>query len=497
MFYDRTQLMTFTFRPKLSFTLLICIVLAASPFLSFPLWTDTSYHNKQRIVEAVYLTLLLIVGPMRLFSKERTWLTPSRAVLLCLSAFFLLGFFSCLNAYSTRHAFYEWASFLLLLTLAWVIALEIHSARDSMLDAVLTICGVGCALYLVPAIVVYVAALLSGAKPGPYDLISGFDNIRFFNHVQTVSLPILGLLALRSQASRKWYWFWFGITAMWWMMLFVSAGRGTFIGLSAGIAITWFCRRNHAMPWCRLMFYTCLFGFVAYYLFCVLVPGWVSSQPIGLSTEVVQRTLDNPLSNREHLWKLAAQLIVERPWLGMAPLHFAHYGQAIQTGAHPHNWILQVASEWGVPALLFLMTAIGIASHSLLHIGRFIQGDEDRNQATLSAWLTIGAAVLVDGLVSGLIVMPISQLWIALYLGCAWGWVSSFSPIDESRKAAVKGGMARSTGAFAVLLSLLVLFWSGLFPEILDLSAFEAAAWDARLYFNGSFWPRIWRAGYF
>ena len=34
------------------------------------------------------------------------------------------------------------------------------------------------------------------------------------------------------------------------------------------------------------------------------------------------------------------------PWLGIGPMQFAALASVV--GAHPHNWPLQVAAEWGL-----------------------------------------------------------------------------------------------------------------------------------------------------
>jgi hypothetical protein len=131
----------------------------------------------------------------------------------------------------------------------------------------------------------------------------------------------------------------------------------------------------------------------------------------------------------------------------------------------------------------------------LLAVRRYLAVSDVKNRLTLAAWLTIGVAILVDGLVSGLIVMPTSQLWIALYIGCAWGWTTSMggSEILIRRQPST---IVRVCGALGML-ALIFFLVNGLWPEILNLPLYEEQNLQKNLYTNPAFRPRIWLGGYF
>ena len=70
-----------------------------------------------------------------------------------------------------------------------------------------------------------------------------------------------------------------------------------------------------------------------------------------------------------------------------------------------------------------LACLVGVCAYALraLHCcGAQLSPSDAANQAMLTCWLATGAAILLDGLVSGLLVMPVSQLWLAIYAGLAW-----------------------------------------------------------------------------
>jgi putative inorganic carbon (HCO3(-)) transporter len=477
---------------KFSFSWGIVLAAALCSWLFFPLAAGAGFHDNQRIVE-VFCALSAAVALIRYFLLGAVpALLADRRMQLLLLLFFAFGLLSSTLAYAPRFAGFEWANCLSLLAIAWLIAGEVKRDRDRLLDRLLLICGIASVVYIAGALVIYLAMLAQHRQPPPATFIFGFDNYRFFNHTQTLTLPLLGLLTLRSRPGRRMQ-FWRGVTALWWMLLFVSAGRGTLIGLLAGVCVAWLCLRKDAWPWCRIMLLSALLGLSCYLVFYVLIPLAFGLQPYGFLLSVVSRTVENPDSSRWPLWQRAWELLAAHPWLGVGPLHFAHFGRSVQKGAHPHNWLLQIACEWGIPALLCLLAAIALSLRKLLTVRRCLAPSDTKNRLTLAAWLTIAVAILMDGLVSGLIVMPASQLWLALYIGCAWGWTVSFAPARQDLRLSMTVRACGAAGALALIWFL----GNGLWPEIRNLPLHEEQNLQKDLYAHPVPCPRIWRAGYF
>jgi O-antigen ligase len=476
------------------FSLVITISAIISPFCLFSLVGGAGYHDNQRIIEVFCVALVaifIIIGLLRNAFIPRL---HNDGVICLLILFFLFGLLSSALSYSSRYAHFEWANLLLLFAISCLIAKEIVVNGETLLDQILRLCGLGCVFYIFIEIIIYAAVINVGGQPSNAVLIYGFDNYRFFNHVQTITLPLLALLTCHSNVGKKKIFAW-AVTSIWWALLFVSAGRGTFVGLLAGICLTWLCLRQDAWPWCRVMLWSALIGLGAYFLFYVLVPLALGLQPFGFLFSVVGRTIANPDSSRWPLWVRAWEIMLAHPWLGAGPLHFAHFGRDVQIGAHPHNWVLQIACEWGIPALLCLMMAIGLGFKKLLSVRQYLKSTDVKNHLTLAALLTIGVAILVDGLASGLIVMPTSQLWIALYIGCAWGWVVSVTPVQAEVGLHLSMPI-RACGAIAMLAAIYFLA-NGLWPEILNLPLYEEQNLQKDLYANPAYRPRIWLGGYF
>lgn len=469
------------------FLVWVAVSLLVSPFLVFPLVEGAGVYDNQRMVQMSCALFALLVSVRRWVRGVPRPLLWDRLIATLLGLFFLLGLMSSALAYSSRHAFFEWANLLLMLGMGWMLAAEVSTRGEALLDKLLLAAGLACAAYLLLQILVYLSWLKAGIQPSPRQLIVGYNNYRFFNHVQTISLPLLGLLAAR-MPDRNRRLFWWGITALWWMLLFVGLGRGTLMGQITGIGITWLLLRQAAAPWCRAMLWAALAGLAAYLLLYMMVPVLMGMAPFGLFSSGVERTVQEPTSGRIPLWTRAWELILASPWLGAGPGHFAHYGRDIPHGAaHPHNWLLQFGSEWGVPALVLLAGAIVLAMHRLWRVREV---SAQRDQDTHAAWLVAGWAVLVDGLVSGLLVIPISLLWIVLYIGCTWGWVASRDSSLENRASRPSILQRCAVAVFGLLLiyGLLRSVW----PDMQGFSARQPLDLE-----NPVYWPRIWQEGRF
>jgi hypothetical protein len=472
--------------------LVACTILAAAPFLSTPS-ADITYHDAQRIAELFLLTACCVWVLARYGCARRPLALDiwSRAAVL---VFFALGAVSALLSFAPRLALFEWSSFLLLGTLAFAIAEEVCLDPYRQLTTVLYLLGFGVALYLFRELLLYLTFLLLHIQPSPNELIFGFDNIRFFNHIQTISLPLLILLAAWNSAdNRRWpYFVAFLIASLWWALLFLSAGRGTLLGIVAGgISTAWYLR-SRGKQWYRELIKTCCAGLGFYIAICYLIPLCVGLRPFGLFSTVLARTTTNLTSGRMELWWRAVELICSHPLLGAGPLHFAHYAVDVQAGAHPHSWTLQIGAEWGLPALICFSFVVLNGLRCLAIAGKRSATDSRRDCAW-AALLATGIAILVDGLVSGSLVMPAAQLAVALYCGCAWGWCSAFTLGGNSSSAKPYV----SAGVCAVLAVAMACLWIGVWPQLKDLSSYEEAEIDTGSYQHGVLRPRVWSTGYF
>jgi O-antigen ligase len=465
------------------------VVLLALAGLSLNfLWA--SGHDIQRCIEIVLLCVstLIVLGRTARSSSLR----PTYASGL-LFFFVLFGAASTVFAWSQRHAVYEWSSLVLLGVLAFGIAAELAKTGTPGLRLVLKLTGLACGLYSLRVLLVYAAALANAYQIDMHALAVGFSNVRFLNHTQTALLPLIVLLCLQAPPATMARRVCFVLAAFWWALLFVGEARASILALVAGSGLALLLRRAHARDFLKIMVFSALAGAVLYGLVFILLPILLGLQPIGVPTNVVARTAADPSSGRTLLWKLALELIAAHPWLGVGPHHFAHEGHKIYIGAHPHDWLLQIATEWGVPALLSLLGAMAIGLRSLVASGKRIADGDLPKQQILVALLASCAAILVDGLFSGVLVMPQSQLAIALVVGCAGGWVRS---LDTGTPAPAPSLAMRGAGALLAAVALCGLVWS-VAPDFVRHAQGEAPTPVEKANNQDGNWPRLWEAGYF
>ena len=472
--------------PNMPFGLLLCMALLSNFFV-------TGGHDRQRMLEVAVLTAVAAAAVATAAMRGATSLFDAPAS-KPLAIFFLLGILGSAHAFSPSHALFEVAIFFLLYLFAQLIASEIARDGNAGLLALVHVMAIVCALYSVQFWVAYVAGFALGIPLSVDDFALPFANIRFFNHTQTATLPLLILLCCVTPRQSRLRLLWWSLSAYWWMAIFATTGRGTLVGMVAGCVVVAVLRRRLAIPYIKAAVLSAVLGLLAYAVFLVVIPCLTGGTAFGSFAAAVERTAADPASNRLVLWHRAIELILHHPWFGVGPMHFAHNAGDLHTGAHPHDWIMQIASEWGIPAFLCLCAALACACRALLRTGNKLPVEDRLNQNICSALVAGAAAILVDGLVSGLFVMPQSQLAISLFLGCAIGWCGA--------NAGSVPGMVRPSGAQRVV---------GAIPIIAAAACLVIVVWpDAAARYNGDAlrpaqealnggvnWPRLWHAGFF
>jgi O-antigen ligase len=467
-------------------TMPFCVLLCAALFANFLV---AAGHDRQRILEiAVLLAVAVIVLVRRRLTLRPLFEGPTG---IFLAIFFALGIASATTAFSLRFALFEVATLFLLYVLATQVGDEVVRRRLAALLFILQTIASIVVLYSVYFLVAYVSAFCLDNPLTPDDFTWGFSNIRFFNHVQTSILPLFVLLCCLTPRTDKLRSLWLGITAYWWMALIATTGRGTLVGLAMGCTITAIVLRRIAIPYLKMAALTAALGLVAYFILLVAVPVVIGAQGMQAISFAVERTVADPASGRMFLWRRAAELIMQHPLLGVGPMHFAHYAGDLRIGAHPHDWLMQIGSEWGLPALACLLATIALALRAFLHAGRNIAEGDIANQTIFAALLMGAVAILVDGLVSGLFVMPQSQLAIALYLGCAIGWYKTVVPAPH----AASGIVMRTGGVLLVVAAMAGV--AGVWHDVVARYEQQPLTPAQEVANQGTRWPRLWVTGYF
>lgn len=430
---------------------------------------DLPWHDGQRLAQ---LLVLLLVGAVVLLPANgravwQVWTSLPRWSRHALVTVALLGLVSGLSAPLPRWALLEWSVLLLLgvLALAVVTAWRVSGARrEELLVAAFYASALA---YGVKAVTMYVTMLAVGPGYGlgfmVEELFTGFSNVRFFSHVQTMLLPFLVLPLLWWGTTRARRALLFVVPALWWMLVIASGTRGSWVALLIGALVAVSFGGRTAWRWIGWQLAALLAGALAYVIFVLLVPDWLARPALFM-----HRVADIiSLRGRDELWAIAFDLIVQHPWLGIGPMHYAQHLSVLAT--HPHNAMLQIMVEWRVPAAL-LVTALWIAAGLgwAMHVRRMCRSvPADHHALVLVALLAAITGASAQAVVDGIIVMPVSQLLFALLCGWALGCYLN---------AAKEGGQPEPVPATAlafrgtVLVLLAAMVW-GVHPEIGRLEA--------------------------
>ncbi len=134
----------------------------------------------------------------------------------------------------------------------------------------------------------------------------------------------------------------------------------------------------------------------------------------GLS-EMGRRGFDS--SNRGELWSSALAMVRDAPLLGVGPMHYSF--RNFEWAAHPHNAVLQLAAEYGLPVATIAIGLVAYLLWSCVRWTKSARSAEDRVVNTgLLAALLMG---LLDALVSGNTLMPVSQMTLFILIGWVIG----------------------------------------------------------------------------
>jgi len=477
------------------------------------------WHDSQRVFE---LLALLVVGAAMLACPPALRSLVHEALrwigvrgLAALGAAAALGLFSAWHAASQRFALIEVCILFLLglcvLGVARARALEGRRLDIVLLCAILAAAAALCATFLVA----WLAAVSSDAGFFSELLFqSGFSNVRFLGQFHTFALPLLACACLLPGLRPFYRALVFMLLALTWTMAIGTVTRGTWFAWVAAVIILLPFARARLLPLLQMQ----LGGLVAGALLAWVMFDWVpqmlasaDASAFGLFTGRFSDPL--ALRSRDLLWMRAAELIAAHPWTGVGPMMLALDHNPVAT--HPHNALIQLAAEWGLPAAV-LMTAVGIglwwklaASLPRLQWPRSpgspassVSPDAARLGVLLPValvWAVTAAAI--HAMVDGLLVMPYAQVAGAMILGWTLG-VLRPSAVRRTAPAAVRRrGPGRrcvsvlQAGAAVAVAAAGLFLAAGTWPELSRLEAREDAFFE-RHPFEVLSKPRLWSQGW-
>lgn len=285
--------------------------------------------------------------------------------------------------------------------------------------------------------------LLQGIAPTAGLLGLGYDNLRFLNHVQTLSLPLTVAGAVWAGDSRPARQLTAVALACGGAVLWASGGRATELGLLIGLVLVVLAGQQSRAPLLRRL----LPGLGASLLLYGLV--WQAlPSALGLATQGTTAVrLLAPVNDQARwvLWADAWQQWWAHPMLGIGPMHLA--AAPSRYAMHPHQWPLQWLAEWGgllAGAVLVLMATWLVAQWRAWRRATASAAEPARTACLLAV-----LASLVDAQFSGNAVMPVSQVWLAVAWGALMGAGATAAPVAS---APWVGSVVRLSRALVLLI---------------------------------------------
>jgi O-antigen ligase len=449
-------------------------------------WID-SWHNEQRAIEIVLLSLTPLLLAVALCDPLfRARLPP---VHWTVPAFFALGVASAASARHAGAADAEVALHLLLLLLLLFSAGICAADPPAALRWLRRAARLLLAVYVAGVAVRYAAAVAIGQPLDQFVLLLGYANIRHPSALHALLIPLAATWDADGEPSplaRTANW---SLLACVWAINLALGTRAIWFAFAIGFALLWpLLGRRAIAPLVRVLAGTAAAGVVLYVLVFKFLPVW-----IGIGETFAARDLDQLAwgSNRELLLRSSWEAIRAAPWLGIGPMQFAAIPGV--WAAHPHDWILQVASEWGLPALLLLLAGmLGFFWRALRLYSRLPAQGPAPAPADLATLLVVGTVALVYGLVDGSLVMPISQSAAAILLGTLLGFVSAADP--AAPPAAGGKRVARVRMGLAAILTAVAIVELGRYA--IDTLPAATASEDAQHFVQTRvLWPRFWSDG--
>lgn len=387
-------------------------------------WID-SWHNEQRAVQIILLSLtamafagLSTLGPVQFRSQlhlPRWWW-----------AFVAIGAVSALVSRMSFAAFAEVGLFVLLSVLVMLTAALTAHRPEKMARAARY-----CALLLSAAHVLAVAVRVGAALQlgNGIDLsvfMLGYANPRFASALYAVLIPFVAGIAIDGAERFSLRTTAFVVLCLLWVINLGLGTRG--IWFAYGLAVPAVALLIGLRPMSRVAGAIALAAMIGLVIYLAMLSIGSAGNGEGAAALAVPTERLYTLTSREVLWALSWEAIQQHPLLGLGPMHFATLDSRV--GAHPHNWPLQIASEWGVPALLLLLFALVRQIRCLIE-------RSPRAPGSTEAWLAVAVALLY-GLVDGNLVMPVSQSGIAIAVGLAVGSQDAkfAGPYDRNLKSA-------------------------------------------------------------
>ena len=440
-----------------------------------------SLYDNARCMELIYLlsiAFLILAIPNWRQSTLKMESLPS-PVKRGLYALFILAVISSLLAAFPQRAFQELSLYLLLFfygNLCCIVSNRYLYIFDRLFVGGIAL---GALLFACLFMVSYQTSALSNLSFSWISPFVTFSNVRFFSEYQAYTLPVLSIPLVAFNLPVRWRVFAFLLLSIGWALHFSTGTRSLWFSLVITSCFIFATLRTKSFPWLKWQFFALITGAVLYFIFEYFN---ISSNPAsyGLNS-ISQRGLND--NGRVTLWITAFDFIKKHPLLGIGPMHFAFNNFSI--AAHPHNSLLHIASEYGIP---FMSIIIYMTLYLLKLAINWCQKKSTVADLQINIALTASVVCgLCDSMFSGNIIMPQSQMMLFMISG----WL-----IGRNKSTDIRAAVLTTSQTYIRTALLLILILSVSFSQLTGLQDYRRYMINNKFSLPIYAHPRFWIDGH-
>ena len=417
-FFDRRDILL----PALA---AVCLYLIFSP-VWIPGLTPRIYDDA-RCLELILLAVVVVQLLLPSFADAvvASWVALGKLARALIAIFLAGGALSAWNSGSVKFGALEIALNAQLVVLFLVLCAAARTEKQKTETALAIALSAGAAMFVLKFWTTYVLYVFEGKDFPWLTPFLDFANVRFFSQYQAYSLLLILLPASLLNLQNNWKVLLYIVAVNCWALQWIVSTRAVWAGFALAVLVVLLFARHGRMTWLRLQVIVMLAGGVVFLIFSRIVASLPSATLVPNAVGSIMQRGSESVWERIALWRSALDFIMARPLLGVGPGQFGL--QNYPTGAaHPHNFPLQMLSEYGLftgLAGIALMVLLVVLAIKTLRVGK--SAAPDMAGKSIAAALIMG---LTDSLFSGNQIMPHSQILLCVVAGLLVGRISARSP---------------------------------------------------------------------
>jgi putative inorganic carbon (hco3(-)) transporter len=388
------------------FIIIAIVVLSVAPF-----YVSAEYHDTQRLLSTTIIALALFLS---------TWsIQLSAATIRFMVLMYMWGigvvFLSPLPIWSMLEFGLLFSVVLLGVTL-------VPNLDKLQLNYIVYTVAVIHAYYVAHNVMQYAFTIVLSGRFEPYALSNGFSNVRSYGQFLIWTVPLLiGALATNRKFSYRYILF--ALLMFDFAFELLTMTRAFLVAMVFTIPAVWWFTRQYWRQYLYCMLVSSSGGILISLIMLYGVPVLLGADTLYATKFSLGRDIFDS-SGRLQLWMDAWQVMMNHPLFGAGPMMTA-LDTVTKVSAHPHNYILQLLAEWGIPFTLILLICLLLSALKWKKLIQQVPSDSVQLALPITASLTAG---LVAGLFDGLLVMPVSLVYMTLVIACFVGLWRALTP---------------------------------------------------------------------